>query len=185
MTTEKPEGPTPEEPTEPAEAATPEEPPEPMAPTEQMEPMAPSAGDEAALEGEPLTDEELAEEEATEEEDFEGAGEEEGAEEELAAAPTAADRVERTERGGTRVPIGVRGEAGYRGSLPPRRDRLAAPWVIAVIAIFVLVLVLSALGLPSRLFTANPSAEPSVVPSASAPVASGSPGISLAPSPSP
>jgi hypothetical protein len=71
---------------------------------------------------------------------------------------------------------------GYRGSLPPRTDRLAAPWVITVAAVFVLVLALSAAGLPSKLLagpsgTPNPSA--SITPSGS-PAASG-----VAPSPSP
>lgn len=56
------------------------------------------------------------------------------------------------------------GEAGYRGALPPRNDRLAAPWVIAVIAIFVLMIVLSFVGLPSSLF---PAETPVPLPSAS------------------
>ena len=56
------------------------------------------------------------------------------------------------------------GQAGYRGALPPRNDRLAAPWVIAVIAIFVLMIVLSFLGLPSSLF---PAETPVPLPSAS------------------
>jgi hypothetical protein len=55
-----------------------------------------------------------------------------------------------------------------------------------VIVIFVLVLVLSALSLPSKLFTSTPTAEPTVVPSASVPLApSGSSGPSLVPSSSP
>ena len=29
---------------------------------------------------------------------------------------------------------------GYRGALPPRNDRLARPWVVTVILIFVLIL---------------------------------------------
>ena len=41
--------------------------------------------------------------------------------------------------------------AGYRGSLPARGDRLARPWIATVIGIFVLILVLSVLGIPSRL----------------------------------
>jgi hypothetical protein len=56
------------------------------------------------------------------------------------------------------------GQAGYRGALPPRNDRLAAPWVIVVIAIFVLMIVLSFLGLPSSLF---PAETPVPLPSAS------------------
>jgi hypothetical protein len=63
--------------------------------------------------------------------------------------------------------------AGYRGALPERVDRLARPWVIAVIAIFVLMLVLALAGLPSRLVP-----EPSVVPLPSV----NAPSISAAPS---
>jgi hypothetical protein len=50
-------------------------------------------------------------------------------------------------------------EPGYRGALPPRGDALARPWVVIVIALFVLVFALSFAGLPSRLFPA-PSVEP-------------------------
>jgi hypothetical protein len=63
-----------------------------------------------------------------------------------------------------------RPEGGYRGALPPRNDALARPWVIVVIAIFVLIFALSLLGFPSNLV-----AEPSPIPSAG-------PSISLAPS---
>jgi hypothetical protein len=63
---------------------------------------------------------------------------------------------------------------GYRGSLPPRHDRLARPWLAAVAALFVLIFVLAFAGLPSRLFPA-PSVEP--IPSFSA-----SPSFDLAPS---
>ena len=58
---------------------------------------------------------------------------------------------------------------GYRGTLPPRNDRLAVPWVIAVVAVFVLVFVLAFAGIPSKLF-ATPSEAPgsSIVPSGSA-----------------
>ncbi len=67
---------------------------------------------------------------------------------------------------------------GYRGALPPGRDTLAAPWVIAVFAIFVLIFALSLAGIPSRLVASpspNPSASFSLSPSASAePSASGS-----------
>ena len=59
-------------------------------------------------------------------------------------------------------------EPGYRGALPTRVDRLARPWIVTVVAIFVLVFVLSVLGLPSRLFP-----EPTPVPLPSLP-ASGS-----------
>jgi hypothetical protein len=67
--------------------------------------------------------------------------------------------------------------AGYRGSLPPRNDRIAAAWVVTVVGVFVLVLVLSFAGVPSKLFatpSANPSASGSAAPSgvSSQPVAS-------------
>ena len=57
---------------------------------------------------------------------------------------------------------------GYRGTLPPRNDRLAVPWVIAVVAVFVLVFVLAFARIPSRLF-ATPTESPgsSIVPSSS------------------
>jgi hypothetical protein len=83
---------------------------------------------------------------------------------------------------------------GYRGSLPTRQDRLAKPWILTVIGAFVLVLVLSLLGIPSRFIPdptpiplpstgASESAEPSASGSASeAPSGSGSP--SAEPSPS-
>jgi hypothetical protein len=90
--------------------------------------------------------------------------------------------------------------AGYRGALPERGDRLARPWILAVIGIFVLVLVLSALQVPSRFIpdptplptpsaapSESPSAEPSEAdsaePSASASVGAGtSAGASAEPS---
>jgi hypothetical protein len=43
-------------------------------------------------------------------------------------------------------------EPGYRGSLPPREDRLARPWILTVLGIFVLIIVLSIAGIPSRIF---------------------------------
>lgn len=65
---------------------------------------------------------------------------------------------------------------GYRGSLPTREDRLARPWIATVIGIFVLILVLSALGIPSRLIPdptpiplPSTQASESALPSASAP----------------
>lgn len=66
-------------------------------------------------------------------------------------------------------------EPGYRGSLPPRQDRLAKPWLIIVAGIFVLIIVLSIAGVPSR-FMPDPTpvptpvatATPSAAPSASA-----------------
>jgi hypothetical protein len=77
-------------------------------------------------------------------------------------------------------------QPGYRGSLTLRDDRLGGPWVIAVLAIFVLVFALSFAGLPSRLFPA-PSASPipsEALPSSSLPAQSGSPGASETPAPS-
>lgn len=59
--------------------------------------------------------------------------------------------------------------AGYRGSLAERQDHLARPWVITVIAIFLLMLVLAFAGLPSRL-----TAEPTPPPLPSVPFPSGS-----------
>ncbi len=57
---------------------------------------------------------------------------------------------------------------GYRGALPPRNDRLARPWVLFVAGLFLLIVVLSIAGIPSR-FLAQPSPTtiPSVQPSAS------------------
>jgi hypothetical protein len=77
-------------------------------------------------------------------------------------------------------------EPGYRGSLPSREDRLARPWILTVLGIFVLVLVLSIAGIPSRFIPdptpvplpslpASISAEPS--PSASAESPSASPSV--------
>ncbi|MGI8930454.1 MAG: hypothetical protein ACR2F5_04015 [Candidatus Limnocylindria bacterium] len=51
---------------------------------------------------------------------------------------------------------------GYRGSLPSREDRLAKPWILAVLGAFVLVLALSAAGIPSRFI---PDATPLPLPS--------------------
>ena len=57
---------------------------------------------------------------------------------------------------------------GYRGALPPRNDALARPWVLAVVAIVVLIVVLSIVGLPSSLFASpSPTPIPSVGPSSS------------------
>lgn len=71
---------------------------------------------------------------------------------------------------------------GYRGSLPTRHDRLAHPWILAVIGAFVLILVLSVLGVPSR-FIPDPTPIPipstlpqeSVEPSASAEASASAP----------
>ena len=59
--------------------------------------------------------------------------------------------------------------SGYRGALPTRNDALARPWVIIVIAIFLLMFVLAFVGIPSSLFkgSASPRASISAVPSAS------------------
>jgi hypothetical protein len=65
---------------------------------------------------------------------------------------------------------------GYRGSLPTREDRMAKPWVLTVIGVFLLVMALSIAGIPSR-FTPEetPVPLPSNLPSLSAePLASDS-----------
>ena len=54
---------------------------------------------------------------------------------------------------------------GYRGALPSREDRLARPWILLVLGIFLLVIVLSILGIPSRFIP-----EPTPVPLPSVPV---------------
>lgn len=62
-------------------------------------------------------------------------------------------------------------EPGYRGSLPPRDDGLARPWILIVLGIFVLIVVLSIAGVPSRLIpdpTPLPVPSATPVPSASA-----------------
>ena len=68
--------------------------------------------------------------------------------------------------------------SGYRGALPPRNDTLARPWVLAVVATFVLRFVLSFVGFPASLFpepSGSPNASFSLSPSTSAaPSASGS-----------
>jgi hypothetical protein len=80
--------------------------------------------------------------------------------------------------GQTPRPDASRNEPGYRGALPTRNDRLARPWILTVLGIFVLILVLSVLGVPSRFFP-----EPTPVPLPSLP-ASGSvePSASISPS---
>ncbi|MDQ2941085.1 MAG: hypothetical protein M3R05_02720 [Chloroflexota bacterium] len=60
-------------------------------------------------------------------------------------------------------------DPGYRGSLPPRVDRLARPWVVSVVAIFALILVFAFAGIPSRLIP-----QPTGVPLPSVPVPSAS-----------
>lgn len=62
-----------------------------------------------------------------------------------------------------------RNEPGYRGSLPSREDRLARPWILAIVGIFLLVIVLSIAGVPSRFIPdPTPIPLPSLPPSASA-----------------
>ncbi len=88
-------------------------------------------------------------------------------------------------------------EAGYRGALPPRNDALARPWVVIVIAGFVLIFALSFANLPSSLIptptplpsptatptaTANPSGSTSASASASGSIAESA---SVSPSPTP
>lgn len=59
-------------------------------------------------------------------------------------------------------------EPGYRGSLPPREDRLARPWILAVLGIFVLIVLLSIAGVPSRFIPEpTPLPVPSVTPAPS------------------
>ncbi len=80
-------------------------------------------------------------------------------------------------------------EPGYRGALPSREDRLARPWILTIAGIFVLVIVLSILGVPSR-FVPDPTPVPlpSLPASSSAeasPSASAPPSESTSPSVSP
>jgi hypothetical protein len=72
---------------------------------------------------------------------------------------------------------------GYRGSLPPRVDRLAPIWVAAVVGILVLVFVLALAGIPSRFI---PEPTPLPIPSTSpAPSVSGEPEPSPSEEPEP
>ncbi|HET9417652.1 MAG TPA: hypothetical protein VFP30_08960 [Candidatus Limnocylindria bacterium] len=50
-------------------------------------------------------------------------------------------------------------EPGYRGALPPREDGLARPWILTVLGIFVLIVLLSIAGVPSR-FIPDPTPVP-------------------------
>jgi hypothetical protein len=70
-------------------------------------------------------------------------------------------------------------DPGYPGSLPPRNDTLARPWILIVLGIFVLIIVLSVAAIPSRFIpeptplplpslTPAPSESPSAEPSDSA-----------------
>ena len=63
-------------------------------------------------------------------------------------------------------------EPGYPGALPPRDDTLARPWILIVLGIFVLIVILSIAGIPSRFI---PEPTPVPLPSTTpAPSASGS-----------
>jgi hypothetical protein len=67
--------------------------------------------------------------------------------------------------------------SGYRGALPERHDVLARPWVVTVIAIFLLMFVLAFVGFPSSLFpgaSGSPQPSNSLLPSTSS-AASASP----------
>lgn len=76
---------------------------------------------------------------------------------------------------------------GYRGALPTRDDTLSRPWILTVVGIFVLILVLSVLGVPSRFIPdPTPIPLPSALPSGSlepSPSASASPEASESASP--
>ena len=50
-------------------------------------------------------------------------------------------------------------DPGYRGALPPREDGLARPWILTVLGIFVLIVLLSIAGVPSR-FIPDPTPVP-------------------------
>ena len=56
-------------------------------------------------------------------------------------------------------------QPGYRGALPTRNDRLARPWILAVFLIFIAIMVLSFLEVPSRFVP-----EPTPLPVPSIPV---------------
>jgi hypothetical protein len=75
-----------------------------------------------------------------------------------------------------------RESAGYRGALPTREDRLAKPWLLTVAGIFVLVIVLSIAGIPSRLIP-EPTDDP--LPSIPVPSVSAEPTEEATPSASP
>jgi len=77
-------------------------------------------------------------------------------------------------------------QPGYRGSLPPRGERLARVWVLIVILGFASMFVLAALNVPSALFPEpTPSPIPSLGPAPSETSApSGSPGESVSAPPS-
>ena len=70
-----------------------------------------------------------------------------------------------------------RREPGYRGALATREDRLAKPWILTVLGIFVLIIALSIAGIPSRF-----APEETIAPLPSLPAASPSGGESEPPS---
>ncbi len=84
-------------------------------------------------------------------------------------------------------------EAGYRGALPPKADVLARPWVVIVIAGFLLIFALSFANLPSSLIPTptslpSPSATPtasSIASSSASASTSASESSSVSPSPTP
>jgi cytoskeletal protein RodZ len=71
---------------------------------------------------------------------------------------------------------------GYRGTLPERDDRLARTWLLIIGAIFVAIIVLSALAIPSR-FIPDPTPVP-LPTNPPAPTESASPSGSASGSPS-
>jgi len=77
-----------------------------------------------------------------------------------------------------------RREPGYRGSLPTRQDRLARPWMFIILGVFVLIMVLSVLAIPSRFIPEPTPPPPPSVPASSSvePSASASESASAPPS---
>ena len=68
-------------------------------------------------------------------------------------------------------------QPGYRGALPTRNDRLARPWILAVFLIFIAVMVLSFLEVPSR-FVPEPTPLPiPSIPATPSPEATESPSV--------
>ena len=71
-----------------------------------------------------------------------------------------------TQDAGARQTSGRQREPGYRGSLPTRDDRLARQWILTVLGIFLLIIVLSVAGVPSR-FVPDPTPLPTLPPAPS------------------
>jgi hypothetical protein len=82
--------------------------------------------------------------------------------------------------GGSGSGAGGPDRAGYRGTLPPKEDHLARPWLLVVAGIFVLIFVLAFLGIPSRLIP-----DPTPVPLPTTPPTTQSPAPTDDASPSP